>query len=212
MQLRAAAVVVLTLVAIASARADWPATLKSVQELEAGKRYLEAEKLLGSAIATGGLTGREQAQAYVRRARLRMEFLNQATNAFQDAAAAIQADPNNFQGHYYRGWGHNRLKQYQPAIRPLTRCIELAAHFVECYFQRSFAHLALRQPRAALDDLRRVLPERADRSAVWNNYGVALRDLNRRDEAIAAFITAHMLDPSDKLPARHLSELEVIGP
>lgn len=194
------------------ARADWPATLKSVQQLEAAKNYQEADKVLSDAITRLKLPGRELAQAYVRRARLRMEFLTQGSAAFQDAASAIRADPNNFQGHYYRGWGHNRLREYQPAIKTLTRCIELAAHFVECYFQRSFAYQSLKQHAQAHADLLTVLPERANSSSVWNNYGVVLRNLNRRDEAIAAFVTAHMLDPSDKFPARHLSELELIGP
>ncbi|MBX9773752.1 MAG: hypothetical protein K2Y71_05000 [Xanthobacteraceae bacterium] len=212
MRLRVIALVVVTLAAIADAQADWPATLKSVQQLEAAKSYQEADKVLSDAIAKLKLPNRELAQAYVRRARLRMEFLNQISAAFQDAAAAIRADPNNFQGHYYRGLGHNRLKQYKPALQPLTRCIELAAHFVECYFQRAYAYYALSQHREAHADMLKVLPERADRSTVWTNYGAALRSLNRRDEAIAALIAAHMLDPSDKLPARHLSELEVIGP
>jgi tetratricopeptide (TPR) repeat protein len=212
MLVRTVAVVLVALGVLTEARADWPATLKTVQQLEAAKKYQEAEKLLGTAIQSSGLKGSELAQALVRRARLRMEFLTQTTNAFQDAAAAIQADPKNFQGHYYRGWGHNRLREYQPAIKTLTRCIELAALFVECYFQRSFAYQALRQHSEAHADLLRVLPERANRSSVWNNYGVILRSLNRRDEAIAAFITGHMLDPSDKLLARHLSDLEVLGP
>jgi tetratricopeptide (TPR) repeat protein len=100
-----------------------------------------------------------------------------------------------------------QLGRDQPdqALARLDQVLQLAPTNSEARHLRGMAHLALKHPDAAIDDLRAAASKLPDRSDVFVHLAEALAAARKTPEAIAAAENAVKLDPAS-VEARALSE------
>ena len=91
------------------------------------------------------------------------------------------------------------------AIALLSRAAELQPENVDILNGLGFAWQRCSQPEKALYYYQLALQQSSDDYNIWDNYGTALQDLMRIDEAIAAYNKAIALRPDHPIPRWHRS-------
>ena len=91
------------------------------------------------------------------------------------------------------------------AIALLNRAAELQPRNADILNGLGFAWQRHFQPEKALDYYRQALKKSASDHEIWDNYGTALQDLMRLDEAIVAYDKAISLRPDHPIPRWHRS-------
>jgi len=139
----------------------------------------------------------------VLRAYIESDRLAEATKTFQEA---VDDEPENKLNRYVLGVLYRTLGRYQEAIDQFAKAIELDTEYADAIFELGATYYnwgveILREAedrretttahkdkfRAALPYMERVSKLKADDPAVWETLGTIYAQLDRQDEAIAAF-------------------------
>ena len=107
---------------------------------------------------------------------------------------AIRLQPGLVQAHGNLANGLNSLGRYAEALASCERAIALAPDFAEAHGNRALALHQLHGAAAALPSYQRAAVLQPSAKA-WFNLGAMLRELDRFDEALAAFDRALALSP-----------------
>ncbi len=109
--------------------------------------------------------------------------------------AAIQADPHPVSYNNIAVVHLDRL-EYELAIEPLTRAIELDPRYVKAYINRITAYQKTGRFEEAKADLTQMVKVEPRNAEGYNSRADVLLDLQRYDEAISDFTSAIMLSPN----------------
>lgn len=101
--------------------------------------------------------------------------------------------------------------QYQRAIELYTQCIALDDSITAAYANRAMAALKAGQPEAALQDCEVVLQRDAGNLKCWLRKGQACCDLDRKDEAVAAWQKCLELQPGNAQAQELLAKADSVG-
>ncbi len=105
---------------------------------------------------------RSEPQVYVRAiVLLHRGIARLAAERYQDALAdvnaALELDPGNWRGLFYRGSIHRVMKSFEEAEVDFTRCLDNDPYQVECLLQRATLYLDTGRREEALADAERAL-------------------------------------------------------
>lgn len=138
----------------------------------------------------------EAAASLVLRA-LALRALDRTGEALGDLDRAIERDPSNARAHALRGGFLRELGRTDDALADLDRALELDPSFTLVRTERATLHLEAERFEPALVDLDRAIAQGPDDSPELHRLrGVALRNVGRHEESVAAFDRAIELEPS----------------
>jgi tetratricopeptide (TPR) repeat protein len=86
--------------------------------------------------------------------------------ARSDIDDALQLDPENWRGYFYRGTIHRVKGSVTEAEQDFSRCLDLDPYQVECLFQRALLYVDTGRPRQALSDAARAVELAPENAAV----------------------------------------------
>ncbi|WP_181304877.1 tetratricopeptide repeat protein [Rufibacter sp. XAAS-G3-1] len=103
-------------------------------------------------------------EARLRRAALRLTYLNNPTGAIEDYSAVLEENEKPRAAWYAaRGKGYLQTKEYQKALRDLNKALALDTTHTEAYLNRGIVHLQLEDDWPAAEaDLSRFLQNAPD--------------------------------------------------
>ena len=124
--------------------------------------------------------------------------------AVKDLDEALKIFPNYFLASQQLGLIYVETEQYQKAIPPLVKAIEINGKAGASYLALGIASLKLGRADLALDALQRArsLDEKSFRAHLY--LGIALLELNRLDQAETALKTSYQLGGPAKASTAHL--------
>jgi tetratricopeptide (TPR) repeat protein len=109
--------------------------------------------------------------------------------------AAIASDGNNYQNYFYRGWAFYGKKDYQSAIRDLSKAITLAPDKAELYKYRGQVYYDMKDYTNAFNDFDESIRRGNLTASVYDNRALASIWLHLSDAAIADLRKAIQLSP-----------------
>jgi|GEM_PF-3558095 len=126
------------------------------------------------------------------------------TQGIQDLNDALAVFPNYFMATQQLGLVYVELEDYQKAIPPLVKAIEINAKAGSSYLALGIASLNLGRPDLALDALQRARPFEEKSFRVHFYLGRTLLELKRLDEAETALKLSYELGGAHKAASAHL--------
>jgi tetratricopeptide (TPR) repeat protein len=127
-----------------------------------------------------------------------------SAQAIRELNEALRIFPNYFMAAQQLGLIYVEIEDYQKAIPPLVKAIEVNAKAGPAYVALGIASLNLGRPDLALDALQRARPLEEKSFRIHFYLGLTLLDLNRLDEAESALKLAYELGGRHKAAAAHL--------
>lgn len=127
-----------------------------------------------------------------------------SAQAIKELTEALRIFPNYFMAAQQLGLIYVEIEDYQKAIPPLVKAIEINAKAGSSYLALGIASLKLGRPDLALDALERARPIEEKSFRVHFYLGLTLLDLNRLDEAERSLKTAYKLGGASKAASAHL--------
>jgi tetratricopeptide (TPR) repeat protein len=124
--------------------------------------------------------------------------------AISQLHAALKIFPNYFMAAQQLGLLYVENEEYQKAIGPLVKAIEVNANAGPSYLALGIASLRLGRPDLALDALERARRVNQKSFRVHFFLGLALLDLNRLDEAERALKESYSLGGASKVASARL--------
>lgn len=113
----------------------------------------------------------------------------------------LQDSPNHADSHKYIGLSHFQLKEYEQALAPLQKAMDLrkaeGRSSPEVLMALSRCYLQLIQPAQALPHLDSLIKQQPDVAVNYYLLGFAYANLKRTNEAVQALKTSVKLDPKD---------------
>ena len=144
-----------------------------------------------------------EAQAKYERALDRLDKKNNE-QAIRDLNDALGIFPNYFMAAQQLGLIYLEIEDYQKAIPPLVKAIEVNAKAGTAYVALGIASLKLGRSDLALDALQRARPLEEKSFRVHFYLGLTLLDLNRLDDAESALKLAYQLGGAHKAASANL--------
>ena len=121
--------------------------------------------------------------------------------AIEEFKKVVAEFPNHADSWKYIGLAHYQLKEYEQAIAPLEKSIELkradGRTDADALAVLGRAYIALKKYDQALSYFENATKQQPDQAANFYMLGVTYANLNRTDEAVTAFRSAVKLDPKD---------------
>lgn len=124
--------------------------------------------------------------------------------AIRELNEALRIFPNYFMAAQQLGLTYVEIEDYQNAIPPLVKAIELNAKAGPAYLALGIASLNLGRADLALDALQRARPLDEKSFRVHFYLGLTLLELNRLDEAETALKLSYQLGGPHKAASAHL--------
>jgi superkiller protein 3 len=125
----------------------------------------------------------------------------QYREAIVEFKRVLEESPTHADSHKYIGLAHFHLKEYDQAIAPLGKALELrqaeGRGNMEVVLALGRCHLQLNQPARALPYLETLTKQQPDVAVNFYLLGFAYANLKRTDEAVKALKTSAKLDPKD---------------
>jgi len=90
-----------------------------------------------------------------------------------------------------------QTKQYQEAIKHLTKAIELDSKYFEAYYLRIQCYLPLNELKKAILDVDSAVALKPERHDLYMNKGIALLRLGDKNSAKSVFMLAKMVGNTD---------------
>jgi len=126
------------------------------------------------------------------------------TEAIRELNGALRIFPNYFMAAQQLGLTYVEIEDYQNAIPPLVKAIEVNAKAGPAYLALGIASLNLGRADLALDALQRARPLDEKSFRVHFYLGLTLLELKRLDEAETALKLAYQLGGPHKAASAHL--------
>jgi Tfp pilus assembly protein PilF len=124
--------------------------------------------------------------------------------AIRELNDALRIFPNYFMATQQLGLLYVELEDYQKAIPPLVKAVEINAKAGQSYLGLGIASLKLGRPELALDALQRARPLDEKSYRVHFYLGLTLIELNRPDEAETSLKLSYQLGGAQKAASAHL--------
>lgn len=124
--------------------------------------------------------------------------------AIKELDDALVIFPNYFMAAQQLGLTYVETEDYQKAIPPLVKAIEINAKAAPAYLALGIASLNLGRADLALDALQRARPLDEKSFRIHFYLGLSLLDLNRLDESETALKLAYQLGGAQKAASAHL--------
>lgn len=121
--------------------------------------------------------------------------LGRAQEAIAAYERAIEVNPGYAYAYYSLGLAYQTLNLPEAALIAFDCAIQLDANNVQYVVERARMRVSLGQHAEALKDLDRLIGQGAADTTIQNLRGLALKNLRRPDEAMAAFNAAVALKP-----------------
>ena len=106
---------------------------------------------------------------------------------------AVRMEPDSRGGHFGLGAVYQAQKRSDDAVAEFERALELQRGDFDCYIRLGNCSLDRRDPLTAEGYFRCAISGGGDRSAAWDDLGVALEHQDRYEEALNAFRRAAAL-------------------
>jgi superkiller protein 3 len=121
--------------------------------------------------------------------------------AIEEFKKVVEEFPNHADSWKYIGLAYYQLKEYEQAVAPLEKAIELkradGRTDPDALAMLGRAYIALKKYDRALSYFENATKQQPDQAANFYMLGVAYSNLNRNEEAVNAFRSAVKLDPKD---------------
>lgn len=136
----------------------------------------------------------------------------QYAEAISEFKKVLEEAPNHADSWKYIGLAHFQLKEYEQALAPLNKTLELkkteGKSNNEVVLALARCHLALNQHPQALPYLETLTKQQPDAALGFYLLGFAYANLKRTDEAVRALKTSLKLDPKDADTWQYLGVLQ----
>ncbi len=123
--------------------------------------------------------------------------LQQPERAIEDFNEAIRLEAKSARAHYYRGNAFRDKKDYAKAIADYDTAIQLQKDYAVAYNNRAWVYCLTEDFRSCLADAERGLALQPDLPDSQHTKGVALRGLDRKQEAMDSFAVAALAAPAN---------------
>ena len=124
--------------------------------------------------------------------------------AIRELNDALRIFPNYFMATQQLGLVYVEMEDYQKAIPPLVKAVEINAKAGQAYLGLGIASLKLGRPELALDALQRARPLDEKSYRVHFYLGLTLIELNRSEEAESSLKLSYQLGGAQKAASAHL--------
>ena len=124
----------------------------------------------------------------------------QFESALEDLLASLQNSPDDsYQPdiHYHVGLCYSNLDEFENAIGPYSRALDLLPFEAVYYHERAKAYLLTEEYELALDDFNRVIEMQPYNSHAHFGRGFAYKNMRDYDKASADFERAKEISPDD---------------
>lgn len=125
----------------------------------------------------------------------------QYRDAIAEFKRILQDSPNHADSWKYIGLSHFQLKEYEQALEPLNKALELrkaeGRSNAEIVMALGRCHLQLNHPDQSLPYLESLVKQQPDSAVNFYLLGFAYANLKRTGEAVQALKTSLKLDPKD---------------
>ena len=133
------------------------------------------------------------------------------TDAIKAFDRAIASSTNFHQAYYGKGLTLYDLGKYRAANEAFQQALDLEANFYPALYRQSLTLLALAQYSSALEIIDRTIALKPGNTALYVLRGQALQNLNRYDEAIAAYNKALAANNNPLILTRRGSIYRILG-
>lgn len=165
------------------------ATQQRAQHLVTDAEEFRLRGLSDSALAAFGLALEENPQlttAHMGMGDIYLDFghYHLAEPAYE---RATEAEPNNFEAHYYLALVRQLRGRVEDAIRTYLRALAIHPESLEANRDIAAAYLQIGRPNEAVSYARRAVRLDPDSQAAWSNLGAAYSLLNEHERALNAY-------------------------
>lgn len=123
--------------------------------------------------------------------------MQETDKAIEDFNQAIQLEAKNARAHYYRGNAHRDKKDYAKAIADYDTAIQMQKDYAVAYNNRAWVHCLREDFSSCLADAEKGLALQPDLPDSLHTKGVALRGLDRKQDAMDSFALAALAAPTN---------------
>jgi superkiller protein 3 len=152
-------------------------------------------------IISAVLTITAQAEGYDWEKAVSLYTQGQYRPAIEEFKKVVEEFPNHADSWKYIGLAYYQLKEYEQAIAPLEKAIELkradGRTDADALSVLGRAYIALKKYDRAQSYFENATRQQPDQAANFYMLGVVYSNLNRNEEAVTAFRSAVKLDPKD---------------
>lgn len=132
-----------------------------------------------------------------------------APESLESFKRALTLNPKNIFAHYYAAWSHQRLHQYQNAIKAFEKVKVLSPQYGGADGNIGFLYLGMGEYENALPYLENALAWYPDWAEARRSKAMILYHLGEKEDALAAFDEAISLSP--EYPNTYLSKAEALS-
>jgi superkiller protein 3 len=164
-------------------------------------RHLLSIGLCGSFLVIGFVTAYAQEDAATWDRAVSLYKQTQYREAIAEFKRVLEEAPNHADSWKYIGLSHFQLKEYEQALAPLGKALELrkaeGRGNAEIIMALGRCHLQLNHPDRALSYLETLVKQQPDSAVNFYLLGFAYANLKRTNDAVQALKTSVKLDPKD---------------
>lgn len=120
----------------------------------------------------------------------------------------LETNPNNWSGHFIKGWAMRRLKEYQGATEAFLKALSLGTRNADIYNELSICALEMGMRELSKDYLEIALELEEDNMTLLSNLALLLLQDEEYNKVADLLLRAKEIDPKDPLIEQLITQLK----